>query len=394
MFSINKRKAGALSRVDVDLGPKAAGRVIGLLKHCPAYRATPLRTLGKLAERLGIGELWIKDESERFGLGSFKALGGAYAVVKLVLDRAALRLGRVVSPAELRSAAVRAIASELTVACATDGNHGRSIAAGARFAGCRAVVFTHVGVSKARVAAIQNLGAVVISVAGTYDDSVQESRLACAANDWLLVSDTSWSGYEKVPTLVMQGYTVMASEALSEAPQAPTHLFLQAGVGGLAAAVAGYIDRAGLQPRPRMIVVEPELADCFFQSNAAAKRVKVHNQRPTVMSMLECYEPSLIAWRILSQLADAFLTISDAEAVEAMIRLSSPEGGDPAVVAGESGGAGLAGLIHAACREEIRSAIGLDERSRVLVFNTEGATDPERYSALVGRTHDQVRMNT
>ena len=183
----------------------------------------------------------IKDEGLRLGLGSFKALGGSYAVIRLVLDAASERLGRAVDVAALQTPDVRAIAADMTFACATDGNHGRSVAQGAKLVGARAVVFVHSGVSQERVAAIARFGAEMVRVAGSYDDSVEEAARVADKNGWTIVSDTSWPGYERIPALVMQGYTAMVREALRQFPEPPSHVFVQAGVGGVAAAVAGHL---------------------------------------------------------------------------------------------------------------------------------------------------------
>ena len=292
--------------------------------------------------------------------------------------------GELVDIAELHSPEVRAVAGQMTVACATDGNHGRSVAAGAQLVGAKAAIFVHAGVSDERVAAIARFGAEMIRVAGTYDDSVAEASRVCAEKGWIVVSDTSWPGYERIPGLVMQGYTAMVREALRELPQPPTHVFLQAGVGGMAAAVAGHLAVVLGDQRPTFVVVDPARAACLFETARAGHPVKVEHGEPTVMAMLECYEPSLVAWRVLSRVADAFMTVEEEDAVAVMNRLARPAAGDPAIVAGESGGAGLAGLLRAAQDETARAAIGLDGTSRVFLINTEGATDTERYRELVG----------
>jgi diaminopropionate ammonia-lyase len=366
------------------LGQKAGEEVERYLTYRGNYAPTPLHTLPALAAELGVGTIHIKDEGFRLGLGSFKALGGSYAVIRLVLEEASARLGRLVDVAELDSPEARTIAAGMTVACATDGNHGRSVAQGAQLVGARAAIFVHAGVSDERVAAIARFGAQMIRVEGTYDDSVAEAARVAAENKWIVVSDTSWPGYERIPGLVMQGYTAMVREALRQLPAPPTHVFVQAGVGGVAAAVAGYLALVLGDRRPTFVVVDPARAACLFETARAGHPVKVEHGEPTVMAMLECYEPSLVAWRVLSRVADGFMTVDEEDAVAVMNRLARPSGDDPAIVAGESGGAGLAGLIRAAADPEIRAALDLDEASRVFVINTEGATDPERYAALVG----------
>jgi diaminopropionate ammonia-lyase len=370
-------------------GVKAAEEVERYLTYRDNHAPTPLHILPTLAAELGVGAIYVKDEGFRLGLGSFKALGGSYAVIRLVLEEASRQLGRQIDVTELHLPEVRSIASGMTVTCATDGNHGRSVAQGAQLVGARAEIFVHSGVSNERVAAIARFGAQMIRVGGTYDDSVAEAARVAAERGWTVVSDTSWPGYERIPGLVMQGYTAMLREALRQLPEPPTHVFMQAGVGGVAAAVAGHLALVLGDQRPTFVVVDPARAACLFETARAGHPVRIEHGEPTVMAMLECYEPSLVAWRVLSRVADAFMTVDEEDAVAVMNRLARPAGNDPAVVAGESGGAGLAGLIRAA-DPEIRAALGLSEASRVFVINTEGATDPARYTELVGLSPDAV----
>ena len=376
------------------LGQEAAAEVERHLSFRDNHAQTPLVALPGLAERLDVGAIHVKDEGHRLGLGSFKALGGAYAVIRLVLEEAGRRLGRGVDIAELSAPEVRAVAQGMTVACATDGNHGRSVAQGAQLVGARAAIFVHSGVSEERVAAIARFGADMVRVEGTYDDSVREAARVAAEKGWTIVSDTSWPGYERIPSLVMQGYTALVREALRHLPEPPTHVFVQAGVGGIAAAVAGHLALEFGPARPVFTVVDPARAACLFESARAGRPVTVAHGEPTVMAMLECYEPSLVAWRILSRVADAFMTVDEADAVAAMRQLADPLAGDPAVVAGESGGVGLAGLMRAAADPAIRAALGLDDRSRVFLINTEGATDPGKYEEIVGLPPTAVAART
>ncbi|MBZ9859856.1 diaminopropionate ammonia-lyase [Mesorhizobium sp. CA12] len=354
------------------------------------HAETPLHALPALAGELGIGALHVKDEGKRLGLGSFKALGGAYAVMHLVLEQAGRQLGRAVAVEDLHKPEVKAMAGQMTFACATDGNHGRSVAQGAGLVGARSVIFVHSGVSNERVAAIARFGAEMVRVAGDYDQSVREAARVAAERGWTVVSDTSWPGYERIPGVVMQGYTVIVREALKRLPEPPTHVFLQAGVGGFAAAVGGHLAIMLGEDRPKAIVVEPTRAACVYETAKAGRPVTIAHSKPTVMAMLECYEPSLVAWRVLSRIGDAFMTVDEEDAVAVMNRLARPAGNDPAIVSGESGGAGLAGLIRAAADKTMRAALGLDGNSRVLIINSEGATDPGRYAELVGMAPEEV----
>lgn len=393
MYLLNTHPEHGLPLDEADarlLGRAGAEAALDWLAQRGTVQETPLHALPGLAGDLGVGALHVKDEGFRLGLGSFKALGGAYAVARLVAEEAERVLGRPVGLGEIRSPEVAAVAAGMTVACATDGNHGRSVAQGAQLVGARAAIFVHAGVSAERVAAIARYGAEMIRVEGTYDDSVAASARVSAERGWTVVSDTTWPGYERIPGIVMQGYTVLAHEALARMPEPPTHVFLQAGVGGFAAAVAAHLVLALGDRRPKVVVVEPARAACVFGSAMAGHQVTIPHGEPTVMAMLECYVPSLVAWRILSRIADAFMTVEEQAAVDVMNRLARPSKGDPAVVAGESGGAGLAGAIAAASDPSFREALGLGPSSRILVVNTEGATDPALYTQFVGLTPEAV----
>lgn len=369
--------AATLSRENAD----RVGKVLALREHSGA---TPLHALPALAGKLGLGSLHIKDEGFRLGLGSFKALGGAYALLILVQEEASRRLGRSVPVEELLSEEVRTIAKDMTFACATDGNHGRSVAQGAQLIGARAVIFVHAGVSEARIEAIAQFGAEMIRVAGNYDDSVAEAACVAEERGWTVLSDTSWPGYEYIPGLVGQGYTAMVREILAELEEPPTHVFLQAGVGGFAAAVAGHLSVVLNERRPHVTVVDPARAACLYESAKQGKPVKVDESQSTIMAMLECYEPSLVAFRILERVADGFMTVDEDAAIDTMRQLANPLPGDPAIVAGESGGAGLAGLVTVLKDKTLADQIGLGPEARVLVINTEGATDTALFEQLVG----------
>jgi diaminopropionate ammonia-lyase len=353
-------------------GKAALTRVRRLLNLCPLHSTTPLHRLHALAGALDLGCVFAKDEGARLGLGSFKALGGVYAVAELVLDWATERLYRDVAPHELTSPAVKAAVSAQTVCCATDGNHGRSVAAGARLFGCQAVIFVHQHVAEEQRGALRALDARVIEVAGTYDDSVDECARAASANNWHVVSDTSWNSDGAVPRRVMQGYSVLIDEALSQMDEPPTHVFVQGGVGGLAGAIAARLADRFEASRPMLVVVEPDRAACLMASILAGAATEITAGQSTVMAMLECYRPSQTAWPILDSYADAFLTVPENAAPDIVMLLANPMGTDPAISAGLSGGVGLAGLIAAAQEPEVRNGLSLDQNSRVLTIITEG----------------------
>jgi diaminopropionate ammonia-lyase len=326
----------------------------------PGYAPTPLCDLPWAAAAAHLGCVRMKDESTRFGLGSFKALGGAYAVA-----RAVARSG--------------AAPEAVTVTSATDGNHGRAVAWGAQRCGCRCVIFVHAAVSQGRAAAIARYGAEVRRVPGTYDDAVRAAAEAAAREGWIVVSDTSWPGYAEVPAEVMQGYRLMAAEALAQWEGAPpTHVFVQGGVGAVAAAVSLHL-RTRLAPPPELVVVEPDRAACLLASAELGEPTAVGGDLATVMAGLACGEPSLLAWTELDRGAAAFMAIPDAAAI-ATLRLLARHG----LAIGESGVAGLAGLLLAASDPAARETLGLTAASRVLLFGTEGATDPDVYRRLAG----------
>ena len=360
----------------------------------PGHAETRLHALPGLARALGLGRIDYKDESTRFGLGSFKALGGAYAVNRLLLREISQRTGRSdLTFADLSRPEFRAVIAGITVSCATDGNHGRSVAWGAHNAGCACTIYIHETVSRGREEAIAAFGATVVRVPGNYDDAVRRAAEDAAEHGYFVVSDTSYPGYMDVPRDVMQGYSVMVQEALDQlgdAP-APTHVFIQAGVGGLAAAVTAHLWETLGPARPRVIVVEPEQADCLYQSALAGKPVAVGGDLDTVMAGLACGEVSLLAWELLHPGAFAFMVVPDDAALDVMRRLATSDGGDPPIVAGESAVAGVAACMAAALDPAMAAALGLGPDSRVLFFASEGDTDPELYRQITGRTAAEVR---
>lgn len=360
---LNARAAGARPMNAVEAGflaPQGFAAARDAISTWPDYRPTPLLDLPALASAVGVGMLYYKDEAPRFGLGSFKALGGAYAVQRLVED-----------------------GSAETFATATDGNHGRAVAWGARRFGRRAIVYIHENVSEGRAEAIRAFGAEVVRTPGNYDDSVRQAAADAALNGWTVVSDTSWEGYAEIPRLVMYGYGVMVEEALRQAPRAPTHIFVQAGVGALAAAVCAVVWQTFGAERPRLIVVEPERAACLFESARQGQLAPATGDTDSLMAGLACGEASPLAWDLLQTGADAFMVVPDEDAVQAMRDLARPKGRDPAIVAGESAVAGLCGLMRVCQDARLKTALGLDANARVLLFGTEGATDPDLYRRLV-----------
>ncbi|MDE2805704.1 MAG: diaminopropionate ammonia-lyase [Gemmatimonadota bacterium] len=374
----------ALKRI---IGGNAHREALAEIAAWPGYAPTPLRTAAKLASSLGIESVWVKDESGRFGLGSFKALGGAYGIRRVMKggrDRAASSAGK-------RGEGHPATP---TVTCASDGNHGRSVAWGAHMFGCDAVVYLPAHVTEIRADAIRSYGARVVRVDGEYDDAVARAARDATRNGWTVISDTSYPGYMEIPRHVMVGYTIMISEVLDVLQPTlnvvqptpdmslPTHVFIQGGVGGLAAAVIGRLwERLG-EHRPVAVIVEPAAANGLLQSALAGKPSASRGDLHTIMAGLSCREISPLAWEIVGKGAHAFMTAPEDGIAPLMRAAAQGDLGEP-FEGGESGVAGLLGLIEVARDEERRRAIRLDERSRVLVFNTEGATDPELYARIV-----------
>jgi diaminopropionate ammonia-lyase len=354
------------------INPDGIPELCDMLTDCPKHKPTPLYALPALAAKFRLGEIRVKDESQRFGFGAFKALGGVIAVYDELLHALGETAPSSATFADLMNGKHREITSRFTFATASSGNHGRSVAAGAKLFGVSCVVFLPKFTSAEKEAAICARGAKVVRVDGDYDTAVAECRRTSEANGWTIISDTSWEGYDSVPRSVMRGYCVLAHEAVVQQwRQGPTHVFVQAGVGGLAAAVIGYL-WAVLPERPTFIVVEPKSADCWFQSNAAGRPALASGDADTVMGGLACREISPVTWPIVGQATDWFMTIEEDEVAPARRLFAHPLGGDPAVASGPSGCAGLAGLMRVCADKSAFEALKLDRHSRVLLVNSEG----------------------
>jgi len=365
----------------------ATAEAAGEISAWPGYRPSALTPLQDLAAEFGLGAIHYKDESGRFGLGSFKALGGAYAVLSVLQRQVQAHTGQRASARDLEGGRFSDLAARTTVVTATDGNHGRSVAWGAARFGCACRIYIHAAVSERRARAMSQLGAQVVRIRGNYDESVRLAAAHARANHWHLVSDTSGPGYTDLPAKVMAGYSVMMEEIAAQLPARPpragaglTHVFVQGGVGGLAASVAAYLWEKWGARRPRFIVVEPQLAACLFQSARHGRATEVRITEETVMAGLSCGEVSMLAWQVLSAAADDFLTITD-QPVAPMMRILAH--GEARVEAGESAVAGLAACLAARANPALAAALGLNRRSQVLVFGTEGATDRDIYRAMV-----------
>jgi len=349
------------------------------------YQPTPLHLLPDLAKESGVASIAYKDESCRFSLKSFKALGGAYAVANLLIKKLK-EIGITANSSDLIAGTYIELTSKITVCCATDGNHGRSVAWGARKFGCNCEIYIHRNVSTGREEAIAKYGAKVNRIEGNYDDSVRIAAEVAKENSYYVVSDTSYEGYTDIPKDVMQGYTVMVDETIKQMKETPTHVFLQGGVGGFPAAAVSFLVES-LDCPPIFVVVEPANADCLFQSAVNGEPTVVHGDLDTVMAGLACGEVSLLAWSILESYVPHFMTIKDDSISKTMQLLANCE---RPIVAGESAVAGLAGFLIASHDSSLKEALKLDYNSRILVFGTEGDTDEKMYEKMVGRSATEV----
>lgn len=356
-------------------------------KSFPFYEPTPLVNLSKTAKELGLKNIYIKDESCRFGLNAFKALGGSYAVGNYCAEK----LGRGVSEttfSDLVSEETRKILGEVTFVTATDGNHGRGVAWIANQIGQKSVVYMPEGSAAERLENIRAEGAQAEILDRNYDDTVRFAKCQAEENGWVLMQDTSWEGYEKIPIWIMQGYGTMGLEAYEQLPEKPTHIFLQAGVGSMAGAVAGLFASIYGNERPFVAVVEPNAADCFYRTVEANDGTChcVSGSMNTIMAGLACGEPCSIAWDVLADCADFFISFPDYAAANGMRILGNPAKDDQHMVSGESGASAFGCVAEIMTNLELvslREQMHLDENSVVLFFSTEGATDRAAYREIV-----------
>ena len=359
-------------------------------RQLPGYRMSPLKGLSNLALRLALGGIWVKDESARLDLQSFKVLGGSYAIYRLIQKR----LGRddqELSFADLTDGTIRENLGNITFAAATDGNHGRGVAWSASQMGFKSVIYVHKLTSRGRIQAIEQSGAQVVVVDGNYDDAVRQVDQDAQRDGWEVVSDTSWEGYEDIPKWVMQGYTTMFSEAqeqlAAQGLSQPTHIFVQAGVGSLAAATIGFY-RNLFGDSIQTCVIEPTKAACLYRSALEEDGMPhtVEGELDTIMAGLACGQPNPIAWEILKDRADYFAICPDFVAAMGMRVHGVPLQGDPVVISGESGAVTLGALMyimqHASGRE-FREQLELGPESQVLLINTEGNTSPDEFRYVV-----------
>ena len=358
----------------------------------PQYSITPLAQLEGMAKYLGLGGVYVKDESYRFGLNAFKVLGGSFAMAKYI----AKEMGRDVSEMTydyLTSEAFRKEFGQATFFTATDGNHGRGVAWAANKLGQKAVVHMPKGSVKSRFDNIAAEGAEVTIEDVNYDECVRMAAAeAAACENGVIVQDTAWDGYEEIPSWIMQGYGTMANEAADQLRQCgvnrPTHVFVQAGVGSLAGAVVGYFTNLFPNDPPKFVVMEARAADCLYQGALAAdgKPRIVTGDLQTIMAGLACGEPNTISWDILRNHVSAFISCPDWVSAKGMRMLGVPVKGDPTVISGESGAVGMGCLDAIMCDDaykDLREQLELDRFSQVLMFSTEGNTDPLKFRRVI-----------
>lgn len=372
------------------LSPDSAVKVQAFHRQLPGYNPTPLVRLKSLADEWGVGCIFVKDESRRFGLKAFKVLGGSYAVARLVCRK----LGRELSEVPfnlLVSDEVREQIGQITLTTATDGNHGRGIAWAAERLGQKAVIYMPKGSAPSRVASIRAHGAEVQVTDLNYDDAVRLAWRKAEESGWYMVQDTAWEGYTEPPLWIMQGYLTMCAEAVDQLramDAIPSHVFVQAGVGALAGAVVGYLSQVYRRPRPRFIIIEPRQAACIFASVAAGdgKPHPVSGDLDTIMAGLACGEPNPLSWEILRDIPSCYVSCDNFTAANGCRILANPLSGDTPVEAGESGSVGIGLLdllVNDSGYEELKALLEIGPDSTVLFFNTEGATDPQNYRDIL-----------
>lgn len=350
------------------------------------YEETPLVRLKKMAGYLGLSEIFVKDESFRFGLNSFKVLGASYAIGKHLAQKLGKDIFEVPYPV-LKSDEIREELGDLTLTTTTDGNHGRGVAWMAKQLGYKAVIYMPKGSTQNRVNHILEMGADVTVTDWNYDETVRFTAEQAMKNKCEVIQDTAWEGYEDVPRWIMQGYSTIAQEIIEQLQGTrPTHIFLQAGVGAFASVIASIFVSIFSKNPPKIIIVEPEKADCFYKSAISGQAECVTGELNTIMAGLACGEPNPLGYEILKQCTDVFVSVPDWVTARGMRILGNPLKGDARIISGESGAVttGLLSVITIDEKyKELKEAIGLNSNSKVLVINTEGNTDTEVYRRIV-----------
>ena len=325
------------------------------------YKKTPLLKLEKLNKNLKLNNIFYKDESKRFHLKSFKALGGAYAVEKITKGK-----------------------KNLVISSATAGNHGRSVAWGAQRLGLQCKIFVSQYVSETRVKEIEKFGADVIRVRGNYENSLNECKKLSKKNNWIIVQDVSTKNYSHVPLLTMAGYSIMIKEISKQTTHYITHIFLQAGVGGMAAGVVAGVAKY-FKRIPKIIIVEPDGADCVLQSIKSKKLKKIKIKKESIMGGMSCNEMSLIPWHVLKKASDCCVTVNDSKVPKTVAMLKDKKLGKKSIIGGECATPGIISLISLCNNPKTKKLINLNEKSNVLVIGCEGNADVKLYKQLLSK---------
>lgn len=361
------------------------------LSSFPNYQATPLVSLNCLAKKLGVCDIYVKDESKRFDLNAFKVCGASFAMGKYIASKMGKNITDI-NYEKMVSQEVKNTLGEVTFVTATDGNHGRAVAWTANKLGQKSIVYMPKGSSEERLNNIKAEGSDASITQLSYDDCVRLAQSNAQKNGWVVIQDTAWEGYVDIPTWIMQGYTNIYYEILNQLDNAEfSHVFLQAGVGSfsgsITAVIANYCKANNLQI-PKIIIVEPNTSNCIyktaFENNGSLHTIK--EDMNSIMAGLNCGEPNPIAWDILNNYTFRFCSIDDQITKTGMRVLAKPQGSDTAIISGESGACTL-GLLYEALHNQnlssIKKSFELDSNSRILCISTEGDTDQANYTAIV-----------
>ena len=368
-----------------------ADRTLRFYRSIPAYKETPLVSLQSTAAKNRVGSIFVKDESYRFGLKAFKGLGGSYAMFRILCEKLGLDPANA-DYSTFQEERIRKACGEIEFVTATDGNHGKGVSWAAKLFGCKAHVFMPKGSVEARRLAIEEAGSAVAEITAlNYDQTVQYAASLAEQNGWILLQDTAWEGYEQSPRWIIEGYLTMAAEAARQmGGKAPTHLFLQAGVGAMAGGITSYFMDRCKSPSPLVTIVEPEAAACIYHSVLAGDRAahSLTGDSVTIMAGLNCGTPCSITWPILRDYADCCCACADGIAERGMRAYANPVGTDPAIISGESGAVTYGLLMEILKSEPLRELFRIDRDSVILLINTEGDTDPEGYQRIIGGTRE------
>ncbi|KPK76198.1 MAG: hypothetical protein AMJ79_07610 [Phycisphaerae bacterium SM23_30] len=363
----------------------------GFLRKFPEYQPTPLYSLKDLAKKLGVRDILVKDESYRFGLKAFKVTGSSFALGKFISEKLGINI-RDVSPSQNLLSTIRSRLGLLTFTTGTSGNHGTGLAWAAQKFGQRAVIYVPKGAAAGRKAKLEQLGAEVRQTEENYDDTIDLVKKIAPQTGFQIIADTGWEGYEIIPVWIMQGYTAIFNEVRDQLTEQgfdpPTHIFIQGGVGSFSGSAVGYYTNQLGQDRPKIAVVEPAPAACLQESarHADGRARRIKSDLNTMMAGLACAQPNPVAWPVLRDYADFFISCADVFAETGMRTFAYPIGDDPKIVSGASGAVGLGLLLMLLENDDyadLKLRLGLNKNSRILLFNTEGDTDPEHYHHII-----------